>query len=142
MLRIPQIHRKNNYRIFDFISSRHKEGYLKFCDLGYDNAILVCMAVFEDNDNNGNNKIIGTIPESYFPINPETGKPLDMYFRVLGIDYVNDTGQLQFSNFKFFVKVPTRAFYEGTSLYNLTIGSLNILRANNFFNNTRTVIDV
>lgn len=142
MLRIPQIHRKNNYRTFDFISSRQIEGYLGLYDLGYDDIILVNMAVYEDNDNNGNNKLIGIIPESYFPIDPETGKPLSIHLRVLGIDYVNNVGQLQFSYFNFFVKVPTRSYYYGTSLYGIVFSKLNILRANNFFNNTKTVINV
>lgn len=142
MLRIPQIHRKNNYRTFDFISSRQIEGYLGFYDLGYDNIILVNMAVYEDNDNNGNNKLIGIIPESYFPIDPETGKPLYINLKVLGIDYVNNVGQLQFNYFNFFVKVPTRSFFSGASFYSPDFNKLNILRANNFFNNTKTVINV
>ena len=142
MLRMPQIHRKNNNRTFDFISSRQIEGYFVLYDLGYDDSILVNMAVYEDNDNNGNNKLIGIIPESYFPIDPETGKPLCINLKVLGIDYINNVGQLQFSYFNFFVKVPTRSYYYGTSLCGIVFSKLNILRANNFFNNTKTVINV
>lgn len=142
MLRDPRPHKANNFRTFELISSRQKEAIVSVYDLGFDSVIMYSLAVYEDNDNKGEYKVIGSIPDSYFPINPETGYRYNPSVRLIAIDYLLNNGYLAFYDFKFIARVLTRSHHIGHILMSISKEMLTILRESNFFTNEVTRINI
>lgn len=142
MLRDPRSHKANNFRTFELISSRQTEAMIYMYDFGFDNMIMYSLSVYEDNDNEGNYKVIGNIPDSYFPIDPETGYRYNPSVKLLAIDYLLNEGYLAFYDFKFIARVLTRSHHIGQMLCPIRKEMLTILRESNFFTNETTYINI